>query len=124
MGNKSSKSKQGKKEIKNNSKKTKNKKSDKEKEKTLFIHYSGHIQPLKYHGKFDLVTTKKELKLKYFIEEPIEHIFFQDNEEDILILNQNIPDNISVKMLVLKDLIPRNPTTALKFRKKEIKRNY
>ena len=109
MGTKSSKSKQGKKEIKNNSKnkssniykkksslETKNKKSEKEKEKekSIFIHYNGHIQPLKYHGKFDLVTTKKELKLKYFIEEPIEQIFFQDNEEDILILNQNIPDNI------------------------------
>ena len=43
-------------------------------------------------------------------------MFFKDENEDesILILNSNIPDNISVYLYVRKDLIPKNPSTALK----------
>ena len=41
-------------------------------------------------------------------------IFFTDEDEDILILNSNIPDNLTVNLFIQKDLIPKNPGTALK----------
>ena len=120
MGNKSSKTKNGNKEVnknKNNSSIKKNKK-----EKTIIIHYNGNKQTLKYYGNFDFTLWKLKLKIQYLIEEPIGQIFFQDKEGDILVINQNIPDNISVNLFVLKDLIPKNPTTALKIPNKKNKK--
>ena len=51
---------------------------------------------------------------KFSIEESIEQIFFKDEDDDILVLNKNTPDNIKVYLFILKDLIPKNPSTALK----------
>ena len=94
-----------KKKIKNENKNTK---------KTINISYDGCVQKIKYYGNFDAESIKKIVKSRFFIEESIEKIFFQDEENDILILNGNTPDNITVYLYIQKDLIPKNPTKALK----------
>ena len=85
--------------------------------KTINISYDGCIQKIKYFGKFDAESIKKIVKSRFFIEESIEQIFFQDEENDILILNGNIPDNITAYLYIQKDLIPKNPSNALKILK-------
>ncbi len=99
---------------KNINKKKKIKNENKNTKKVINISYDGCVQKIKYFGKFDADSIKKIIKSRLFIEEPIEKIFFQDEENDILILNENTPDDITVSLYIQKDLIPKNPTKALK----------
>ena len=85
--------------------------------KIINISYDGCVQKIKYFGKFDAESIKKISKSRFFIEESIEKIFFQDEDNDILVLNENTPDNITVYLYIQKDLIPKNPTKALKILK-------
>ena len=82
--------------------------------KSISFFYNNTKQVIKYYGKFDPISTKKILKERFFIEESIDQIFFQDEEEDIIILNSNIPDNLSVQLFIQRDLIPKNPSKVLK----------
>ena len=103
-----------------NEKKNKNKKKSEENiniKKTINISYDGCVQKIKYFGKIDSDSIKKIIKSRFFIEESLEQIFFQDEENDILILNGNIPDNITVYLYIQKDLIPKNPLKAIKILK-------
>jgi hypothetical protein len=102
---------------KNINKKNKIKNENKNTQKTINISYDGCIQKIKYFGNFNAESIKKIAKSRFFIEESIEKIFFQDEEYDILILNENTPDNITVYLYIQKDLIPKNPTKALKILK-------
>ena len=105
------------KNINKNINKNKKKKEEKENintKKTINISYDGCVQKIKYFGKFDAESIKKIIKTRLFIEESIDKIFFQDEENDILILNENTPDDITVYLYIQKDLIPQNPAKALK----------
>ena len=82
--------------------------------KSIYIDFNGTTQTIKYYGKFDIESIKKFVKSRFSIEESIEQIFFKDEDDDILVLNKNTPDNIKVYLFILKDLIPKNPSTALK----------
>ena len=99
---------------KNINEKNKKRKENINIKKSINISYDGCVQKIKYFGKFDSVSIKKIVKSRFFIEESIEKFFFQDEEKDILILNENTPDNITVYLYIQKDLIPKNPTKALK----------
>jgi hypothetical protein len=83
-------------------------------EKSIKFYYNNKTKKIKYYVKFDVKSVKKILKSYFLIEESIDSIFFTDEDEDILILNSNIPDNLSVNLFIQKDLIPKNPSTALK----------
>jgi hypothetical protein len=72
------------------------------------------IKIIKYQDKFDVKSLKNILKSYFLIEESIDNIFFIDEDEDILILNSNIPNNLTVYLFIQKDLIPKNPGTVLK----------
>jgi len=85
--------------------------------KCIKFNYNKGLKIINYTGKFQLESVKNILKSYFLIEEPIESIFFTDEDEDILILNSNIPDNLSVNLYIQKDLIPKKPTTALKIPK-------
>ena len=98
---------------KSQNKKNYNLKENNEK-KSIFFYHNNTKQTIKYYGKFDPISTKKILKDRFFIEEEIDQIFFQDKDGDILILNSNIPDNITVYLYIQKDLIPKNPSKTLK----------
>ena len=91
-------------------------KENKTKKSISFI-YKESKQVIKYYGKFDIISTIKILKDRFFIEESNEQIFFQDDEGDILILNSNIPDNITVNLYIEKDSIPKDPTKVIKIPK-------
>jgi len=86
-------------------------------EKSIKFYYNKQLKVIKFLGKFDLDSVKKNLKSHFLIEESIDNIFFIDEEEDILILNSNIPDNLTVNLFIRKDFTPKNPGTALKISK-------
>ena len=90
---------------------------NKENVKTIKFYNNKEVKIIKYRGKFVLEPVKKILKSYFLIEESIDSIFFKDEDEDIVILNSNIPDNLSVNLYIQKDFIPRNPATALKIPK-------
>ena len=102
----------------NNQNQSQNKKNYNLKEnnekKSIFFYHNNTKQTIKYYGKFNPISTKKILKDRFFIEEEIDQIFFQDKDGDILILNSNIPNNITVYLYIQKDLIPKNPSKTLK----------
>jgi len=85
-------------------------------EKSIKFYYDNEIKIIKYQGKLDLKSVKTILKSYFLIEESIDNIFFTDEEDDILILNSNIPDNLKVNLFIQKDLIPKNPATSLKIK--------
>ena len=88
-------------------------------EKSIKFYYNEKLKEIKYKGKFELDSVKKILKSHFLIDEPIDNIFFMDEDEDILILNSNVPDNLTVNLFIRKDFIPKNPTTALKILNKK-----
>ena len=82
--------------------------------KVINVYYKGMNQIIKYYGKFDVYSIKITIKQIFKIEEPIEQIYFQDSDGDILALNDQTPSGISVYIYVEPDKIPKNPQTALK----------
>jgi len=82
--------------------------------KSIKFYYNNKIIKIKLEEEFNLVSLKKILKSRFLIEESIDNIFFIDEDEDILVLNSNIPDNLTVNLFIMKDFIPKNPATALK----------
>ena len=124
MGRKNSKNKKNQSIHKKNSlnnkdykSKIKNKQNIKNNQslKKIYFYYKGVLKIISYKT-FCEESIKKLLKNYYSIEESIDQIFFQDNDDDddILILNSNIPNDISVILFVRKDFIPKNPKNALK----------
>jgi len=85
--------------------------------KSIKFYYNNEFKVIKYWGKFEVESVKKILKSHFSIEESIDSIFFKDEDEDILILNSNIPDNLTVYLFIQKDLIPKNPAKAIKIPK-------
>lgn len=81
------------------------------------IYYKGIKQKLKYYGKFNEKSIKTTIKQIFKINEPLEQIFFQDEEGDILSLDEQTPSGISVYIFVEPDAIPKNPSTELKIPK-------
>ena len=118
MGSKHSKNKKNKSihtKIPQNNKKNKNNsiQNIQSIKKTIIFNYKGNQKVISFYNKFCEVSIKNILKKYFSIEESIDQIFFQDNDDDILILNSNIPNNISVNLFVRKDFIPKNPTKIL-----------
>lgn len=86
--------------------------------KELNVYYKGNKQKIKYYGSLEEKQILNTVKQIFKIEEPIEQIYFQDEEGDILILNQYTPSGISVHIFVEPDSIPKNPSKALKVENK------
>lgn len=59
------------------------------------------------------------MKQIFKITEPLEQIYFQDEDGDILIINENIPSGISIHLFVEPDSIPKNPSKELKVKDKK-----
>lgn len=87
--------------------------------KELKVYFKGNMQKIKYYGSLNEEQIKKTVKQVFKINEPIEQIYFQDEEGDIIILNDQIPSGLSVHLFVEPDSIPKNPTKELKVENKE-----
>ena len=87
--------------------------------KEINVYYKGNKQTLKYYGSLEEDQIKKTLKQIFKIEEPIEQIYFKDEDDDILILNSQIPSGISIHLFVEPDSIPKNPSKALNVENKD-----
>ena len=57
--------------------------------KELNIYYKGSKQKIKYYDTINEDQIKKTVKQIFKINEPLEQIFFQDEDGDILILNEH-----------------------------------
>ena len=77
------------------------------------IYYKGIKQTIKYYGNFNGKIIKSTVKQIFKINEPLEQIFFQDEDGDILALDEQTPSGISVYIFVEPDAIPKNPSTEL-----------
>lgn len=86
--------------------------------KTLKVYYKGVCQNLKYYGDIEIDNIKETLREIFSIKENPNQMYFQDEDGDIIILNKNIPSDLSVFLYVKPDSIPKNPEHAL-----EINRN-
>ena len=84
--------------------------------KEINIYYKGIKQRIKYYGKFDEKAVKSTIKQIFKINEPIEQIYFQDEDGDILILNEEIPSGISIYIYIEPNSIPENPSKELKIK--------
>lgn len=81
--------------------------------KEINVYYKGTKQKIKYYGNLDANEIKKTVKTIFKIKEDLEQIFFQDEDGDIIILNDQIPSGLSVYVFVDLDAIPKNPKTEL-----------
>ena len=86
--------------------------------KELNIYYKGCKQKIKYYDTINEDQIKKTVKQIFKINEPLEQIFFQDEDGDILILNEHIPSGLSIYIFVEPDSIPKNPSKELKVENK------
>ena len=87
--------------------------------KELNVYYKGCMQKIKYYDSIDEDKIKKTVKQIFKINEPLEQIFFQDEDGDILVLNEHIPSGISIHIFVEPDSIPKNPSKELKIENKQ-----
>ena len=78
------------------------------------VYYKGISQKIKYYGNFNEKSIKSIAKQVFKISEPLEQIYFQDEDGDILALDEQTPSGISVYIYVEPDAIPKNPSTELK----------
>ena len=82
--------------------------------KCINVYYKDIMRKINYFGTFNDVKIKENLKILYHIKEPIEKIFFVDDNADIMILEgDNVPDNLNVHLYVECDPIPQNPENEL-----------
>ena len=86
--------------------------------KELNVYYKGCKQKIKYYDSINEEQIKKTVKQIFKINEPLEQIFFQDEDGDILILNEHIPSGLSIYIFVEPDSIPKNPSKELKIENK------
>jgi len=84
------------------------------KKNEINIYYKGINQKVKYYGNFNEKTIKSTVKQIFKINEPLEQIFFQDEDGDILALDEQTPSGISVYIYVEPDAIPKNPSNEIK----------
>jgi len=77
------------------------------------IYYKGIKQKIKYYGKLNEKLIKSTVKQIFKINEPLEQIYFQDEDGDILALDEQTPSGISVYIFVEPDAFPKNPSTEL-----------
>ena len=80
----------------------------------LNVYYKGNKQKIKYYGPLEEDQIKKTVKQAFKIEAPLEQIYFQDEDGDILVLNSNVPSGISIHVFVEPDSIPKKPSQELK----------
>lgn len=88
--------------------------------KTLNVYYKSICQKIKYYGDIDIQNTKELLKNIFNIKENPEQMFFQDEEGDPIIMNKNIPSDLSVYLYVKPDEFPKEPEKALQIDKKVV----
>ena len=77
------------------------------------------MQKIKYYDSLDEDQLKKTVEQIFKINESLEQIYFQDEEGDILMINDQIPSGLSIHIFVEPDLIPKNPSKELKVEDKE-----
>ena len=68
--------------------------------KEVKVYYKGNMQKIKYYGSLDEGQLKKTVKQIFKINEPLEQIYFQDEEGDILMINDQIPSGLSIHIFV------------------------
>ena len=85
------------------------------------VYYKGIKQKVKYYGNFNGKTIKSIVKQIFKIKEPLEQIYFQDEDGDILALDEKTPSGISIYIYVEPDAFPKNPSTELKIPEKSEK---
>ena len=82
------------------------------------VYYKGIKQKIKYYGNFNEKSIKSTVKQVFKINEPLEQIYFQDEDGDILALDEQAPSGISIYIYVEPDAIPKNPSKELKISEK------
>ena len=92
--------------------------------KTLNVYYKGICQKIKYFGDIDIEQTKQMIKELFNIKENLNQIYFQDEEGDPIILNKNIPSELSVHIYIKPEAIPSNPENAIKINDSVLNSHY
>ena len=87
--------------------------------KELNIYYKGAKQKIKYYGNLNESQIKSTVKQIFKIKEPLEQIYFQDEDGDIIILNEQIPSGLLIHVFVEPDSYPKNPLKELNIKEKE-----
>lgn len=88
--------------------------------KTLKVYYKGVCQNIKYYGDIEIDNVKENLRDIFSIKENPNQMYFQDEDGDIIILNKNIPSDLSVYLYVKPDSIPKNTEQALEINRNDI----
>ena len=86
--------------------------------KELNVYYKGAKQKIKYYGNLVESQIKSTVKQIFKIKEPLEQIFFQDEDGDIIVLNDQIPSGLPIHIFVEPDLYPENPSKELNIKEK------
>jgi len=85
--------------------------------KCILVYYRDIMRKISYFGSFNEKTIKSSLKTLYHIKEPIEQIFFSDEEGDIIVLEgDNVPNELKVHLYIEYDPIPKNPENELEIK--------
>ena len=84
--------------------------------KTLNVYYKSICQKIKYY--IDIQNTKELLKNIFNIKENPEQMFFQDEEGDPIIMNKNIPSDLSVYLYKSLMNFQKSPKKLYKLIKK------
>ena len=77
------------------------------KKNEINVYYKGAHQKFKYYGPFEEISIKTTIRHFFRINEPIEKIYFQDEDGDIVILNEETPSGISVYLYVESDSLKK-----------------
>lgn len=86
--------------------------------KCINVFYKDVMRKISYFGSFNEKTVKSTIRTLYHIKEPIEQIFFTDENGDIIILEGNgVPNELKVHLYIEFDSIPKNPETELNIAK-------
>ena len=88
--------------------------------KCILVFYKDIKRKISYFGSFNEKAIKSSLKTLYHIKEPIEQIFFTDDEGDIVVLEgDNVPNELKVHLYIEYDSIPKNPENELEIKKND-----
>lgn len=83
-------------------------------QKCINVFFKDIKRKISYFGSFNEKTIKSNLKILYHIKEPIDHIFFTDENGEIMILEgDNVPNNLNVHLYIEYEPIPKEPEKEL-----------
>lgn len=88
--------------------------------KCIQVYYKDIMRKISYYGTLNEKSIKSNIKVLYHIKEPIEQIFFTDENGDIVLLEGgDVPNELKVHIYIERDSIPENPENELELDENE-----